>query len=385
MSAGDDSVPAGPPDVELTAEERAAVRAYLQRSEVRLSTVHRVATALLSGAGLMVLLPAIARDAVVEVLHSLLGGEITTIDVLLTVGTAVSLVLPFTALWMLLSDLTKFYFHGIHVEGAGGESFVPRFTLTGLRLPADELSEASATALARERSDPRTTELLVPANDVARRQIDRRVAAYDGLGVDSLASDQDRAQALFLLAASRDRVLLEEVAKVEHGMARHVLRAQQIVLRYVKALLAMLTTAGAVFASAAVVEGKQDLSPGDEAWLASILVLWTPAIVIAVTAPVRWLHRQLSNEGASQTAVAADPDLTQVEGTTVRLALVTFISAAGALVLCVSSGDLADEGVLAALLAGVVSTSVLVATTVVWGVHRSVATRRNGARRPSRG
>ena len=40
----------------LEPDERAAIRAFLQRSEVRLSTVHRVATALLSGAGLMVLL-----------------------------------------------------------------------------------------------------------------------------------------------------------------------------------------------------------------------------------------------------------------------------------------------------------------------------------------
>ena len=45
----------------LDPDERAAIRAFLQRCEVRLSTVHRVATALLSGAGLMVLLPAIVR------------------------------------------------------------------------------------------------------------------------------------------------------------------------------------------------------------------------------------------------------------------------------------------------------------------------------------
>ena len=45
--------------------------------------------------------------------------------------------------------------------------------------------------------------------------------------------------------------VLEEVAKVEHGMTRHILRLQVIVLRYVKALLAFLTTALAVFTSAA--------------------------------------------------------------------------------------------------------------------------------------
>jgi len=38
----------------VSPDERAAMRAYLQRCEVRLSTVHRVATALLSGAGILV-------------------------------------------------------------------------------------------------------------------------------------------------------------------------------------------------------------------------------------------------------------------------------------------------------------------------------------------
>lgn len=40
-----------------------ALRAYLQRGEVRLSTMHRVAGAFLSGAGLLLLLPVFAQDA----------------------------------------------------------------------------------------------------------------------------------------------------------------------------------------------------------------------------------------------------------------------------------------------------------------------------------
>ena len=56
-------------DGALTADERAAMRAFLQRCDVRLSTMHRVATALLSGAGILVLLPAVERDAVLQVLR----------------------------------------------------------------------------------------------------------------------------------------------------------------------------------------------------------------------------------------------------------------------------------------------------------------------------
>ena len=43
--------------VPLTADERAATRAFVARCEVRLSTLHRIAVGMLSGAGLLVVLP----------------------------------------------------------------------------------------------------------------------------------------------------------------------------------------------------------------------------------------------------------------------------------------------------------------------------------------
>ena len=101
----------------LSLDERAAVRAYLQRSEVRLSTMHRVASALLSGAGIMVLLPAVERDSVTTVLRALMSDGLEPINLVLVIGVTASLALPFTALWMVLRDLTQFYFHANHVLG----------------------------------------------------------------------------------------------------------------------------------------------------------------------------------------------------------------------------------------------------------------------------
>jgi hypothetical protein len=180
---------------------------------------------------------------------------------LLVSGVIASIALPFTALWMVLRDLTQFYFHANHRPGPSSEVFVPRFTLTGLKLPADELSPSVAARLATARNESRNIELLVPANDDARDAIDRRIAAYGGLGLgmDTL-DDRDRAAGLLELAASTPRLLLDEVAKVEYGMARHVLRTQVIVLRYVKALLALLTTAFAAFVASAVVDDTAALS-----------------------------------------------------------------------------------------------------------------------------
>src|SRR4051812_44783175 len=118
------------------------MRAFLQRCEVRLSTMHRVATALLSGAGILVLLPAVERDSLLQVLRSLLVGPIPASRGLLTAAVALSIGLALTMLWFVVVELTRFYFHANHIVHTGGEVFTPRFTLTGLRLPDDELGAA---------------------------------------------------------------------------------------------------------------------------------------------------------------------------------------------------------------------------------------------------
>ncbi len=325
----------------LSPDERAAIRAYLQRSEVRLSTMHRVASALLSGAGLMVLLPAVAQDAVIQVLRSLVTGHVEASKVLMVVAVTAMLLLPFTALWLVLRDLIQFYFHSHHVHSAAGDVFTPRFTLTALRLPQDELSDLSSERLEVARHDTANVELLVPANDRSRRHIDQRIVAYGGLGVDlENLDDEARATALFVLAASRPRDLVSEVAKIEHGMARHVLRTQTIVLRYVKALLALLTTAMATYGTAAVVSGKARLGAGDLSWLAGIVLVWSPVAIVAVTSPVRWLEGLLRSEGATHPAVSDDPELTRVELVAIRLAVLGFAAALLAMIVELASGSM---------------------------------------------
>jgi hypothetical protein len=295
----------------LDESERAATRAFLQRCEVRLSTLHRVASALLSGAGLMVLLPAIARDSVESVMRTLLDTDRTTVHFLLIAAVAVVMATPFVALWVVLRDLTRFYFHGQHLSSESGEIFVPRFTLTGLHLPDDELGPAAAEQLDAARAAPRTIELLVPARDSTRRRIDAKLGAYDEDR--TTRDDAERAAALFELIASQPRSLLEEVAKVEHGMARHILRLQVIVLRYTKALLVFLTTTGAVFALAAVVSARPEVDRTAEIWLGSVVAVWAAATVFLVRAPVRWIEDLLRSEGATRTAVGRDQELTSLE------------------------------------------------------------------------
>ena len=113
----------------------------------------------------------------------------------------------------------------------------------------------------------------MPTNDESRRRVDRQFDVYGGLG--SHGDDVSRAAGLFELAAARSRPLLDEVAKIEYGMARHALRLRGLVLRYVKALLALLTTAIAVYAGDAVVAGVEPgaaLTMSDRAWLAAVVL-----------------------------------------------------------------------------------------------------------------
>lgn len=324
--------------VELSSEERAAVRAFVARCEVRLSTFHRIAVGMLSGAGLLVVLPVVARDSVTGVMRALLTGGVDVVDAFLAVSVVAMLAVPAVALWMLFADLTRFYFHANHLGSDDDAVFTPRFTLTSLQLPSDELDTEAAAELASIRAEPRIVELLVPSNDKSRQMIDTQLDVYGGLGEGS--GDVGRAAGLFDLAAARSRPLLEEVAKVEYGMARHVLKLSALVLRYVKALLALLTTALAVYSADAVVAnviGGEGVSPSGNVWLAGIILVWAPVVVLAVTSPVRWIERLMRDDGAPSTAVADDPELTIVEKVVLRIAAVAWLTAGVAM--AVDMGD----------------------------------------------
>lgn len=362
-----------------SADDRAAARAFLQRSEVRLSTLHRVATALLSGAGLMVLLPAMMKDQIAGVAGSLLTVDPSFPHVLLAVVAGVVLAVPLVVFVMLLADLTRFYFHAHHVETDRGVLFVPRFTLTGLRLARDELGPVAAAEVEQARSDRAAVELVVPPNSAGRDRIDRRLAAY---GLDREHDDSTRAAGLFELISSQSRLLADEVAKVEFGMTRHLLRLQVIVIRYVKSLLVFLVTAVTVFAAAAVTARDERVGASGQLWLAVIFALWAPTVCAAVSSPVRWVDALLRADGATSNSVAADPEFTRFERVVIAVGAVVLSLSVVVLVTRIvdgtSAGDtlVAAASIAAAVIAFGWSASRSVTSPVVTrGVHGSGRTR----------
>lgn len=140
-------------------QERNAMRAYLQRTEVRLSTVHRVAVGFISGAGLLFLLPVFFKDAILSIIREVLNytpvvppnlgipNELAVIITYVMIGYpfVLSLGIPIIAMVALLRDIVSFYFVG-HPPGFPAELFNPRFVLTGVAFAPDE-SEAVKTRI----------------------------------------------------------------------------------------------------------------------------------------------------------------------------------------------------------------------------------------------
>lgn len=340
---------------EPTADEKAAMRAFLQRSEVRLSTMHRVATALLSGAGILVLLPAVERDAVMNVLRALVQGPVSWSRGLLVVAVLSAITLALAVLWLVIVELTRFYFHSNHFEHDGVEVFTPRFTLTGIRLPTDELSPATNDRYTEIFEAQRAVRLVVPGNARARMRIDDQLRAYPGLdrsvkdAADPDAADQARAHALFDLAAARRRSLVAEVVKVEYGIVRHMLKLQMIVLRYVKALLVVVVTAGATFACAGAVNTKITISAADERWIAGTLLLWAPTVLLVVSSPVRWLESMLRSEGAAEHAVSRDRGLTRLEDFAARVTVGVWCLAVASMIVLLVHHPVSHQGAAAVI------------------------------------
>lgn len=146
-------------------------------------------------------------------------------------------------------------------------------------------------------------------------------------------------------------------------------------IRYVKALLVFVTTAIAVFASAAVVDHSglavtRSLSGSQQAWLASIALVWAPCIVYVVSSPVRWVEHLLRSEGAMQTTVTNDPELTRVERVAIWIAGAGWLLAAAAASVIVSDPSIEAPNKSAGLVFVAITATVMLGTLLVWRQRR---------------
>jgi hypothetical protein len=352
--------------------DRAGARAFLQRGEVRLSTLHRVAGLLLGGAGLLLLVPALFGQALPALFDAFF--LIWRIDPVASTCLAAVVVISFAApLWgylLILEDLAGFFFAGKPLGSddelaAGRPQYHPTYSLTGLRLAHDEappwlfpqISDAYAEHLA----------MVVPDSPAWRRQFDDRVKdIYQNRNPipDAAAGDRDRLLYAMRLAASERRTLASEVSKMELSMVKHISQVQIVVLRYLKAMLLVLITAITVLVAASLTTADRAMAADRYVVLEQLLVvflLWPPLAAGAVASPIRWIYRHSTADQdpagrprATLRDAYADRRLVRFENAIVFLCLVATGLAGAASILAAIHGARPLPLVLAAVVAATV-------------------------------
>jgi hypothetical protein len=316
MNQADAAVPGE--RVTLCENERSAMRAYLQRAEVRLSTMHRIAGVFLNGAGLLFLLPVFLRDAFVRV-----AKIAFTFGDPLPRGLATALLLamlgiPLLALYLLIKDIVNFYFTAYHA-GLRERFFHPRLILSGVAFSDDEARPEVKNAIIASQQTKDMLSFIVPQDQEDRKTYQRILAATQNQIIpdkrlkympdkrDELNEEVCLFDAALGLAGVVDRSLIEEVAKMEMSLTRHAISLRHLVLRYSKALLLFLLTTVILVVSAEILApsttGTQPVPGGtgvqspqtDEALRLLLLcvtfVLWAVLTPWLVRRPISWIYR----------------------------------------------------------------------------------------------
>jgi hypothetical protein len=325
--------------------ERSALRAYLQRAETRLSTLHRIAGVFLNGAGLLVLFPILLRD----VLPSLIGalsnwGDDVSFYAPLTTAVAVAFLLPIWALYLLIRDLVRFYFTGYHF-GVDTRSPHPRFVLTGIEFSNDE-GAVAADAVARYRNHH--TDLLnlaVPPGQRSRRKLDELIhtegmeslidsSAYadlkGDLGTDRRPSELGYLYTAFGLTGTRNRSLIEETAKVEISLVKHTLSLRTLVLRYAKALILLILNSLVYLVALGVLNnwGGSSAETGERLVYFAVVIGCGAAMTgFAVRLPLLWITSTSGVVDPDPGRVGRESDLTQFERTVVIGSVIAYVLA----------------------------------------------------------
>lgn len=298
--------------------DRDAMRAYLQRAEVRLSTLHRIATAFINGAGLLILFPIFFREEIVAVtdifidslFHAFPAPDVGTgllqllLLVVLAFPFALSVAIPLYAFYLLVKDVIHFYFT-IYTPGFPASLFTPSFVLTGIGFPLDE-SEVVKRRVMRYEYNPSTIDFMIPFSGQKREiYFDETIyntngdilpptRQYEDLaaqGVISQDADREtveRFNAALGLARTVDRRLHEEVAVQEMSLVRHILYLRRMVLRYVGTLLMFVWTALVTFVMLPFLHDER---------IPSLFALgigyfvWALLVMPILRMPLAWIYR----------------------------------------------------------------------------------------------
>jgi hypothetical protein len=320
---GKDTTVETPILIPLSEGERNAMRSYLQRTEVRLSTLHRVATAFVGGAGLMLLIPIFLKDVLDNIIRILLTSVdtvfvpgIQTQDAALGVvmyGLAVyplvvSLAVPMYALYLLLKDIVHFYFT-LYAPGFSDGLQHPTFSLAALTFSSDESPQVKREVMRYQYSTPARMRYMIPFSEKRREAyFDHLMEATNG-SIIPVSRRTEKLQAQEILppdvdlhmveqfntamgiARALDRTLVEEVAYQEMALVRNVLYLRRLVLRYVKAMVTFIWTTLIAFM---MLPFLQDGRVPTFIVLCAGFLVWSLLAMPIMHMPINWMYRHRS-------------------------------------------------------------------------------------------
>lgn len=304
----------------LTADERNAMRSYLQRAEVRLSTLHRIATAFIGGAGMLVLLPVFFKEEIVVLIKLFLthvpdftgqlrgapqGIATVGLYICLLYPFILSLAIPIYALYLMLKDVIHFYFT-IYTPGFPANLTTPTFALSGIAFSPDESERVKQQILEYEYPHASSINFAIPFSPAKRKTyLDETIQRTNGDIIpktrrwDTLETSlpsavdretADRFSAAFGLARTLDRQLAEEVATSEISLVRHILYLRRLVLRYIKTLLMFIWTTIITFVMLPFV---QDDKLPVFLVLAIGYLIWSLLVMRIMQMPLGWIYRHM--------------------------------------------------------------------------------------------
>lgn len=352
-------------DIVLKEEERNAIRAYLARCEVRTSTLHRIATAFVGGAGLMLLIPVFFKDVIDTIIAVLLrnthnqfpelgeasGGFLTFIlHLMIAYPLILSLAIPVYAVYLLLKDIIHFYFT-IYMPGFDSELQNPTFALPGILFSPDESLRVKNEVMryqylqgnmdymipfSEERRElyfdsiiKNTNEYIIPQT----RTIQKLIEA--GCVPEKLTDEEvkriKRFDAALGIARSLDRTLIQEVALTEMLVVRHILYLRRIVLRYAKTLLMFIWTALLAFL---MLPFLHDNRTNAFLVLAIGYFAWSITVLPVLRMPISWIYR---HRYGTIDHKQIDPQLTTLENNVARWCYAAIPISGIALVLALAS------------------------------------------------
>ncbi|HEX2622464.1 MAG TPA: hypothetical protein VHL11_20030, partial [Phototrophicaceae bacterium] len=280
---------------------------------------HRIATAFIGGAGLLLLIPVFFRDVVEGILTLFLaaaGNNFQTLPYLPGIGLSLvmyalllyplllSLIIPLYGVYLLLKDIIHFYFT-IYMPGFPDNLLNPTFSLHGLAFPTDESTRVKGEVMRYQYQKDNMHFMMAFSEGKRQEYFDtiientngeilpdsrrmERLIAEGWLPDNYDPKEVNRFNAALGIARSLDRTLVEEVAVQEMSLVRAVTYLRRLVLRYVKTLMMFIWTTTVSFLMLPFLH--DDRFPIFLV-LAFGYVVWSLLVMQLIRQPLRWLYR----------------------------------------------------------------------------------------------